>query len=159
MEVSPARRCFRSAVYFHHGFAALPPVNRTTAMNVSSMHGSCRWPVILHRTSYNTYGSRPIKCFGLEMPRRRRSPATAGPTFGSCSNSVNSVRLALALGRVFVFITDDVPVFHNSTRPHDVCPYHGKPRECEVMTAKKDEDREDRRLASSGKGLEPKASE
>src|SRR6185312_869655 len=75
----------RSAVYFHHGLFDAPSMYRTAAMNVSSTHGSCRWPVIRHRSSYSAYGSRPSNPAGDVIPNWRRSLATAGPTFGMSS--------------------------------------------------------------------------
>ena len=46
---------FRSGVYFHHGFAGSPAMNRTAAMNTSITHGSWRTPVAWHKPSYSLY--------------------------------------------------------------------------------------------------------
>ncbi len=51
-EFRAANSRFRSAVYFHHGFFGAPSMYRTATMNVSSRHGSWRWPVMRHSSSY-----------------------------------------------------------------------------------------------------------
>src|SRR3954447_15660137 len=62
-------------------------------MNVSSRQGSCRRPVIRHRLSYSAYGSRPGNPAGDVIPNWRRSPATAGPTFGTYPSRAMASRL------------------------------------------------------------------
>lgn len=39
------KRALRCAVYFHQGAGGAPRMKSLAAMNVSSTHGSCRWPV------------------------------------------------------------------------------------------------------------------
>ena len=62
-------------------------------MKVSSRHGSWRWPVMRHSSSYNAKGSRPDNSPGDVIPNWRRSAATAGPTFGMSSRRAMSARL------------------------------------------------------------------
>jgi hypothetical protein len=94
--------CFRSGVYFHHGLAGSPPMNRTAAMNTSITQGSCRSPVVLHKASYISYGSFPNSSWGDWTPISRKSFAMAGPTLGICCKSVMS-----ALLTVFMFTFPD----------------------------------------------------
>ena len=100
-----ANSLFRSAVNFHHGFFGPPSMNRTAAMNVSSRHGSCRWPVIRQSSSYILYGSRPGKSLGNLVPNWRRSLAIERPMLGMSSNWEISVLDFFELfGFVVVFI-------------------------------------------------------
>jgi hypothetical protein len=66
-------------------------MNRTAAMKVSSRHGSCRWPVIRHSSSYIRYGSWPDKSLGNLIPNWRRSLAIEVPMLGMSSNRAISV--------------------------------------------------------------------
>ncbi len=84
---------FRSVVYAHQGFFGSPAMYRTTAMNVSRRHGSWRWPKMRQWSSYIAYGSRPSNSADDVIPRRGRSPATAGPTLGMSSNRAIAFRL------------------------------------------------------------------
>ena len=58
-------------------------LNRTAAMNVSSRHGSGRWPVMRHRSSYSAYGSRPGRSPGDLHLNPAVSPAGGGRATGA----------------------------------------------------------------------------
>src|SRR6056297_1049515 len=64
-------------------------------MNTSITQGSCRVPVVRHRSSYRIYGSFSSRSCGTVMPIRRRFAAIEGPTLGICCSSVMFVRLTV----------------------------------------------------------------
>ncbi len=61
-----------------------------TAIYVSSTHGSCLTPDILHSLRYRVSGFLCTSSIGLCSPSNSKSLAIAGPTFGISSNILTS---------------------------------------------------------------------